>query len=120
MLRVEGLTRPGAFADISFSVRAGEIVVLAGLVGSGRTEVVRAIFGADPVTHGTVAVKGRPARFGSPGAAIASGIAMIPESRKEQGLMLGRSARENVSLPHLAPVLAGRRGRAGPGAAQRA
>jgi simple sugar transport system ATP-binding protein/ribose transport system ATP-binding protein len=101
VLRVEGLTRPGVFADISFSVRAGEIVVLAGLVGSGRTEVVRAIFGADPVTHGTVAVAGRPARFGSPEDAIASGIAMIPESRKEQGLMLGRSVRENVSLPHL-------------------
>jgi rhamnose transport system ATP-binding protein len=82
-------------------VRAGEIVVLAGLVGSGRTEVVRAVFGADPVTRGTVTVKGRPARLGSPGEAMASGIAMIPESRKEQGLMLGRSARENVSLPHL-------------------
>ncbi len=102
VLRVEGLTRPGAFADISFNVREGEIVVLAGLVGSGRTEVVRAIFGADPVSRGTVTVKGRPARFGSPGEAMASGIAMIPESRKEQGLMLGRSARENVSLPHLA------------------
>jgi simple sugar transport system ATP-binding protein/ribose transport system ATP-binding protein len=101
VLRVEGLTRPGVFADISFRVRAGEVVVLAGLVGSGRTEVVRAIFGADPVSRGTVTIKGRPARFASPSDAIGSGIAMIPESRKEQGLMLGRSARENVSLPHL-------------------
>ena len=68
VLRVEGLTRPGAFEDISFTrARAGEIVVLAGLVGSGRTEVVRAIFGADPVSRGTVAVKGRPARFETAG-----------------------------------------------------
>jgi simple sugar transport system ATP-binding protein/ribose transport system ATP-binding protein len=101
VLRVEGLTRTGVFADVSFTLRAGEIVVLAGLVGSGRTEVVRAIFGADPVSRGTVSVQGRPAPVASPGAAIGSGIAMIPESRKEQGLMLGRSARENVSLPHL-------------------
>ncbi|MFN8622928.1 MAG: sugar ABC transporter ATP-binding protein [Chloroflexota bacterium] len=101
VLKVTGLTRHGVFQDVSFTIRAGEIVVMAGLVGSGRTEVVRAIFGADPVTSGTVAVKGRPARFGSPGEAMASGIAMIPESRKEQGLMLSRTARENVSLPHL-------------------
>jgi len=102
VLRVEGLTRHGVFEDITFTMRAGEIVVLAGLVGSGRTEVVRAIFGADPVSRGTVSVQGKPARFGSPGESMASGVAMIPESRKEQGLMLGRSARENVSLPHLA------------------
>jgi rhamnose transport system ATP-binding protein len=102
VLRVEGLTRHGVFGDITFSVRAGEMVVLAGLVGSGRTEVVRAIFGADPVSRGSVTVAGKPARFGSPGEAMHSGIAMIPEARKEQGLMLGRSVRENVSLPHLA------------------
>lgn len=101
VLRVEGLTRTGAFEDVSFSVRAGEVVVLAGLVGSGRTEVVRAIFGADPASTGTVSVRGTPVDRSRPAGAIAAGIAMVPESRKEQGLMLGRSVRENVSLPYL-------------------
>jgi ABC-type sugar transport system ATPase subunit len=101
VLRVAGLTREGVFEGVSFEVHAGEIVVMAGLVGSGRTEVVRAIFGADPVTAGTVELKGQPASFGSPGEAIAKGVAMIPESRKDQGLIPGRSVRENVSLPHL-------------------
>lgn len=101
VLRVDGLRRDGVFEDISFEVRAGEIVVMAGLVGSGRTEVVRAVFGADPVTSGTVELQGQPADFRSPGEAIAKGVAMIPESRKEQGLVQGCTVRENVSLPHL-------------------
>jgi simple sugar transport system ATP-binding protein/ribose transport system ATP-binding protein len=101
ILTVDGLTRDGVFEDVSFEVRAGEIVVLAGLVGSGRSEVVRAIFGADPISRGRVELEGQPVEFGSPGQAIAHGVAMIPESRKEQGLVLGRSVRENVSLPHL-------------------
>lgn len=101
VLRVEGLARDGVFADITFAVRAGEIVAMAGLVGSGRSEVARAIFGADRLTAGTVAVRGRPLRINSPRDAIAGGLAMIPESRKEEGLFLGRSIRENVSLPHL-------------------
>jgi simple sugar transport system ATP-binding protein/ribose transport system ATP-binding protein len=101
VLRLQGLTRAGVFEDVSFDVHAGEIVVLAGLVGSGRTEVARAIFGADPVTAGTVLLQGDAVDFHSPGDAIASGVAMIPESRKEQGLVLGRAVRENVSLPHL-------------------
>jgi len=101
VLALDGLTRKGVFEDISFEVRAGEIVVMAGLVGSGRTEVVRAVFGADPVTSGHVRLSGEVVDFHSPGEAIASGVAMIPESRKEQGLVLGRSVRENVSLPHL-------------------
>jgi ABC-type sugar transport system ATPase subunit len=101
VLKVDKLTRSGVFSDISFAVRAGEIVVLAGLVGSGRSEVVRAIFGADSVSSGHVELGGRAVRFGSPSAAIASGMAMIPESRKDQGLVLGRSVRENVALPYL-------------------
>lgn len=101
VLRVEGLSRAGAFDDVTFAVRAGEIVVMAGLVGSGRSEVVRAIFGADPASSGAIEVQGQTVRFRSPGQAIAAGVAMIPESRKEQGLVLGRSVRENVSLPHL-------------------
>ena len=101
VLKVEGLTRAGVFEDISFGVRAGEIVVMAGLVGSGRTEVARAIFGADPIDSGRIELEGKPVEFSAPGEAISSGVAMIPESRKDQGLVLGRSVRENVSLPHL-------------------
>jgi ABC-type sugar transport system ATPase subunit len=101
VLRVDGLTRKGVFEDVSFTVRAGEIVVMAGLVGSGRTEVVRAVFGADPITSGAIELQGEAVHFRAPGEAIAKGMAMIPESRKEQGLVLGRSVRENVSLPHL-------------------
>jgi simple sugar transport system ATP-binding protein/ribose transport system ATP-binding protein len=101
VLSLEGLTRAGVFEDVSFEVRAGEIVVMAGLVGSGRTEVVRAVFGADPITGGHVRLSGQIVDFHSPGDAIAAGVAMIPESRKEQGLILGRSVRENISLPHL-------------------
>jgi simple sugar transport system ATP-binding protein/ribose transport system ATP-binding protein len=101
VLHVDGLTREGVFEDVSLDVRAGEIVVIAGLVGSGRTEVVRAIFGADPISAGHVLLAGETVAFRSPGDAIDAGVAMIPESRKEQGLVLGRSVRENVSLPHL-------------------
>jgi ABC-type sugar transport system ATPase subunit len=102
LLRVEGLTRAGVFADVSFSVRAGEIVGMAGLVGAGRSEVGRAIFGADSYDSGTVVVDGRELPRGrGVRRRIRSGVAMIPESRKDQGLLLGRSVRENVSLPHL-------------------
>jgi ABC-type sugar transport system ATPase subunit len=101
VLQVHGLTRRGAFEDVSFSVRAGEVVALAGLVGAGRSEVVRAVYGADRVTSGEVVVDGAPLRARRPEHAIARGIAMIPESRKDQGLLLGRSVRENVSLPLL-------------------
>lgn len=107
VLKVDGLTREGVFSGVSFSVRAGEIVVMAGLVGSGRTEVARAIFGADPITSGRIEFEGKLVEFSAPREAIASGMAMIPESRKEQGLVLGRSVRENVSLPHLRRFSAG-------------
>ncbi|MEX1344903.1 MAG: sugar ABC transporter ATP-binding protein [Candidatus Limnocylindrales bacterium] len=101
VLAIDGLSREGIFEDVSFDVRAGEIVVMAGLVGSGRTEVVRAVFGADPSTSGRVRLGGAAVDFRAPHEAIANGIAMIPESRKDQGLVLGRSVRENVTLPHL-------------------
>jgi ABC-type sugar transport system ATPase subunit len=100
LLSVRGLSRPPAFDNISFDIRAGEIVGLAGLVGSGRTEIVRAIFGADP-TSGTVEVEGRRLHGGDPRAGIRHGLAMLPESRKDQGLVMMRSVRENVSLAHL-------------------
>ncbi|NIA25690.1 MAG: ATP-binding cassette domain-containing protein [Gammaproteobacteria bacterium] len=101
VLRVEGLTRRGAFRDVSFTVRRGEIVVLAGLVGSGRSEVARAVFGADGYDSGSVWIDGSAQVIRSPGDAIANGIAMVPESRKDQGLVPARSVRENVTLPHL-------------------
>ena len=101
VVSVRGLSRPPDFSDISFDLRAGEIVGLAGLIGSGRSEVARAIFGADPVASGTIEVDGRPLRKHGPRDAIRAGLAMLPESRKEQGLLMARPIAENVTLPHL-------------------
>ncbi|WP_245901026.1 sugar ABC transporter ATP-binding protein [Prauserella shujinwangii] len=104
VLVVEGLTRAGHFNDISFSVRAGEIVGLAGLVGSGRSEVARAVFGVDGRDAGTVTVNGRPLRAGDPKAAIAAGVALVPEDRREQGLVLELPIERNTSLARLRQV----------------
>jgi ABC-type sugar transport system ATPase subunit len=103
VLSVRGLSRPPAFDDVSFDVRAGEIVGLAGLVGSGRTEIARAIFGADPA-EGTVEVQGRALRARSPRASIRRGLALLPESRKDQGLVMVRPLGENVTMAHLGAV----------------
>jgi ABC-type sugar transport system ATPase subunit len=107
VLSVSGLTRAPAVADVSFEVRAGEILGLAGLIGSGRSELARAIFGADRPDAGEVAVEGRRVRIRSPRAAVRAGIAMIPEDRKAQGLHMLRSIAENVSLPHMTVVSSG-------------
>jgi ABC-type sugar transport system ATPase subunit len=96
------LTRGRALQDVSLTVRAGEIVGLAGLVGSGRTEVARAIFGADRLDDGALLVDGRAVRIRGPRQASRLGIAMLPESRKEQGLFMIRPVRENVSIVHVA------------------
>jgi simple sugar transport system ATP-binding protein/ribose transport system ATP-binding protein len=104
ILTVRGLTRTPAFEDISFEVRAGEIVGLAGLIGSGRTEVARAIFGADPFDGGEVSVDGQVLKIRSPRGAIRAGIAMLPESRKDQGLHMRSPIVQNVSLAHLGEV----------------
>ena len=101
LLSVEGLTRQGAFEDICFEVRSGEIVGLAGLMGAGRTEVARAIFGIDPFDRGTVRVAGTEVHIVSPKDAIAAGIVLVPEERKSQGLVLDRSISDNIVLPHL-------------------
>jgi ABC-type sugar transport system ATPase subunit len=101
LLSVQGLSRPPDFSDISFDLRAGEIVGLAGLIGSGRSEVARAIFGADPVVAGSIELDGRRLRKHHPRDAIRAGLAMLPESRKDQGLLMGRPIGENVTLPHL-------------------
>ncbi len=104
VLSVRGLTRRPAFEDISFDVRAGEIVGLAGLIGSGRTEVARAIFGADRPESGEIELNGQRVRIRSPRGAIRTGIAMLPESRKDQGLHMRSSIVRNVSLAHLGDV----------------
>jgi ABC-type sugar transport system ATPase subunit len=101
ILEGRGLSRAGAVQDVSLSVRAGEIVGLAGLVGSGRTEVARLLFGADRADAGEVLVDGRPVRMRRPGDAARLGIALVPESRKEQGLLMMRSVRENATLATL-------------------
>jgi len=101
-LDVRDLRRAGIVNGVSFSVRAGEIVGLAGLIGAGRTEIVRAIAGADPVDGGEVLIDGEILRSGRIGAAIAAGVAFITEDRKAQGLVLAMTVRENVTLAHLA------------------
>ncbi len=88
--------------DVTFEVHAGEIVGLAGLVGAGRTEIVRAIAGADVPSKGEIRVDGKRVVVRSPRSAIAAGIALITEDRKAQGLVLGMTVRENVTLAHLA------------------
>lgn len=98
LLRVEKLSSPGKFSDVSFAVRAGEIVGLAGLVGAGRTEVALAIFGLDPLASGGVFVEERAVAIGSPRAAMRYGLGLVPEDRKRFGLVLGMTARENISL----------------------
>jgi rhamnose transport system ATP-binding protein len=101
VLRVERLTREGVFIDISFEVRAGEIVAFAGLVGSGRTEVARAIFGIDRYDYGSVTVSGRPLKKGSPPAAMAAGVGFVPEDRRQQGLVMDMSIQQNMALASL-------------------
>jgi ABC-type sugar transport system ATPase subunit len=101
-LSVSGLSRGQAVRDVSFQVRAGEILALAGLVGAGRTETLRLVFGADPRDSGEIHLDGRPLDIRSPRDAIAAGIGLLTEDRKLQGLVLGRSVRENFSLPNLA------------------
>lgn len=106
-LRVEGLTREGLFHDVGFSLHAGEIVGLTGLVGSRRTEVVRAIFGADRLTSGRVFVDGKEVAVSSPRDAIAHGVGLLTEDRKNQGLVLGMSVRENITLANLGALVRG-------------
>ncbi len=101
MLDVQHLIRRPMVNDVSFSVRAGEIVGLAGLVGAGRTEIVRAIAGADVPDSGTIHVGGELIRIRSPHDGIVAGIAFITEDRKSQGLVLGMSVAENITLAHL-------------------
>jgi len=104
VLSVRGLSREPSVHDVSFEVRAGEIVGLAGLIGSGRSEVARLIFGADRAAAGAVEVDGKRLRARSPRAAIRRGVVMLPEDRKREGLLMLRSVVDNITLPHLGDV----------------
>jgi ABC-type sugar transport system ATPase subunit len=97
-LRVENVSRGGVLSDISLELRKGEVLGVAGLRGAGRTEMARAIFGADPVDSGRVFVDGKEVELGSPAAAIAHGIGFVPEDRKVQGLFLNLSTAENIPV----------------------
>ncbi len=101
LLRVEHLSSAGRFDDVSFSVRAGEVVGLAGLVGAGRSDVAETIFGARARSAGRVTLDGQDANVSDPAGAIRLGIALVPEDRKRQGLVLSESARRNTTLPLL-------------------
>ncbi len=105
VLRVEGLSRPPDLEDISFSLRRGEVLGLAGLMGAGRTELVRAIFGADPRTSGRVFLDGEEVAIRSPQQAIAAGLALLTEDRKRDGLALGLPVRANITLADLGQVV---------------
>jgi rhamnose transport system ATP-binding protein len=101
VLQVEGLRRDGVFHDISFALRRGEILGLAGLVGARRTEVARAIFGIDRLQGGRILLHGRPISVKAPQDALRHGIAYLPEDRQHQGLVLPMAITHNVTLPIL-------------------
>src|SRR6202035_2938066 len=101
VLELSRLTREGVFIDVSLTVRAGEVVALAGLVGSGRSEVARAVFGIDRYDAGGVKVRGKPLRKASPTRAMAAGIGFVPEDRRQQGLVMDMSVQQNVALASL-------------------
>ena len=101
LLEVEHLSRAGVFDDISFEVRAGEIVGMAGLVGAGRTDVAQAIFGVNPATSGVIKIDGKPVKITSPQQAMGLGLAYVPEDRQHHGLLLPLSIAQNITLPNL-------------------
>src|SRR3954454_14802155 len=101
VLQVDRLTREGVFIDVSFEVRRGEIVALAGLVGAGRSEVARAIFGIDKPDAGDVTVDGVKLKPGSPSAAMKAGVGLVPEDRRQQGLVMELSIERNIGLTRL-------------------
>ena len=100
LLRVDGVCRQGVLADITFSLHAGEVLGIAGLLGAGRTELARAIFGADDCDAGIVAIEGRRVRLRGPRDAIARGIGLLPEDRKAHGLVAALTVARNIGLPH--------------------
>ncbi|MFP5201423.1 MULTISPECIES: sugar ABC transporter ATP-binding protein [Bacillus] len=101
VLEVKQASKKGQFQDINFSVKAGEIVGVAGLMGAGRTEMMRSLFGLDPLDQGEIWVHGKKAVIKKPSDAVKLGIGFITEDRKDEGLMLDASIRENIGLPNL-------------------
>src|SRR5262249_33899618 len=104
LLRVEHLVRSGVLHDISFTLRAGEIVGMAGLIGAGRTELCRAMFGLDPIDSGAVTAAGRPGRRGSPREAATAGIALLTEDRQKTGLALRLPVSNNITLANVPAI----------------
>jgi inositol transport system ATP-binding protein len=102
VLAVRGLSKVGRFHDVNLTIRQGEIVGLAGLMGAGRTDLARAIAGLTPADSGMIHLNGRPARIKSPAQAMAQGVAMVNEDRKREGLVLGMSVEQNLTLSNLA------------------
>ncbi len=105
LLQVDAINAGRMVRDVSFSVRAGEIVGLGGLIGSGRTEVARAIFGADPLDSGTVYLKGEALKARSPKDAVKAGIGLVPEDRKSHGVILDKPIRTNATMARLSDVV---------------
>lgn len=104
VLRVEGLTRKEIFHDVSFDVRAGEVLGVAGLMGAGRTEIMRAIFGCIPKDQGNIYIEGQKVRIKNPEQAIKAGIGFITEDRKTEGLLLEKSISDNIEIANLKTV----------------
>jgi ABC-type sugar transport system ATPase subunit len=101
LLRVDELASPGKFQNISFTLRAGEVLGFAGLVGAGRSEIAQALFGLDPDATGRVAIGGAPMPLKGPRHAMRAGLGLVPEDRKRQGLVLSMTALANTTLPIL-------------------
>lgn len=101
LLEVRGLSRAPTVSDVSFTIRRGEILGMAGLVGAGRSETARLIFGADQPDAGTILLEGRPVRLRSPRAALAAGIAMVPEDRKRLALFIDAAVHWNITIARL-------------------
>jgi rhamnose transport system ATP-binding protein len=101
VLEVDGLSHPTEFADISFTLRRGEILGLYALIGSGRSELCQALFGATQPSRGTITLEGKRLRLGHPGDAVRAGLVYVPEERGRQGAILPMSIAENISLPSL-------------------
>jgi len=100
-LKVDNLTQDGVFENVSFELRRGEILGMAGLVGAGRTDVARAIFGVEPPTSGRIEIEGKPVEITSPQQAIELGLALVPEDRQLHGLITPMAITANISLPML-------------------
>jgi len=100
-MRVDHVSSPGKFQDVSFTLRAGEVLGFAGLVGAGRSEMAQALFGLDPAVTGRMSVGGQPVGFNGPRHAMRAGLGLVPEDRKRQGLVLSMTALANTTLPIL-------------------